>query len=208
VIAFRLVRIRRYCSSAPGLWMTSDRRRCWRLKAPRTASFPVRHIWLPQRTKGKRRKRPRWGLAQLMRPAKAASDVSFVCLPLCYPPNVSCNGLRGSLTRWCHANLRVNQDASKSLHRHARMSSSRTMHFSKENRGKSAAGGGSDTPAAPHGGGRRRTFAASMFCLAQTCGPLTMLRLLVASPTWDVETRLTGWPRKTRTRESACEPCI
>jgi hypothetical protein len=61
-----------------------------------------------------------------MRPAKAASDVSFVCLPLCYPPNVSCNGLRGFLTRWCHANLRVNQVASKSLHRHARMSSSQT----------------------------------------------------------------------------------
>jgi hypothetical protein len=44
-------------------------------------------FWVPQRMKGKRRKRPRWGLAQLMRPAKAASDVSFVCLPLCYPPN-------------------------------------------------------------------------------------------------------------------------
>ena len=29
--------------------MTSDRRRCWRLKAPRTANFPVRHIWVPQR---------------------------------------------------------------------------------------------------------------------------------------------------------------
>jgi hypothetical protein len=56
-------------------------------KAPRTANPPVRHIWVPQRMKGKRRKRPRWGLAQLMRPAKAASDVSFVCLPLCYPPN-------------------------------------------------------------------------------------------------------------------------
>jgi hypothetical protein len=56
-------------------------------KAPRTANPPVRHIWVPQRMKGKRRKQPRWGLAQLMRPAKAASDVSFVCLPLCYPPN-------------------------------------------------------------------------------------------------------------------------
>jgi hypothetical protein len=83
VIAFGLERIRRDCSSASGPSMTSDRRRCWRLKASRTASSPV----MPQRMKGKRRKRPRWGLAQLMRPAKAASDVSFVCLPLCYPPN-------------------------------------------------------------------------------------------------------------------------
>ena len=95
-------------------------------KSAANSKLPVRHIWVPQRMKGKRRKRPRWGLAQLMRPANAASDVSFVCLPLCYPPNVSCNGLRDSLTRWCHANLRVNQDASKSLHRHARMSSSQT----------------------------------------------------------------------------------
>ena len=52
------------------------------------------------------------------------------------------------------------------------------------------------TPAAPHGGGRRRTFAASMFCLAQTCGPLTMLRWFCKRDV-DVETRLTGWPRKT-----------
>jgi hypothetical protein len=86
----------------------------------------LRKIVREFRAKGKRRKRLRWGLAQLMRPAKAASDVSFVCLPLCYPPNVSCNGLRGFLTRWCHANLRVNEVALKSLHRYARMSSSRT----------------------------------------------------------------------------------
>ena len=200
MLAFGLERIRRDCSSAPGPSTTSDRRRCWAKSA-----VPVKaHLGAP----ANERQAPEAAEVGSCPTAKAASDVSFVYLPLCYPPHVSCNGLRGSLTRWCHANLRVNQDASKSLHRHARMSSSRTMHLSKQNRGKSAAGGGGVTPAAPHGGGRRRTFAASMFCLAQTCGPLTMLRWLVASPTWDVETRLTGWPRKTRTRESACEPCI
>ena len=45
---------------------------------------------------------PNWGLAQLMRPAKAAPAVPFAKLPLCQRPNVCISNRRGILARWYH----------------------------------------------------------------------------------------------------------
>jgi hypothetical protein len=45
-----------------------------------------------------------WGLAQLMRPAKAAPAVPFANLPLCQHPNVRVSNHRGILARWYHTN--------------------------------------------------------------------------------------------------------
>jgi hypothetical protein len=54
--------------------------------------------------KDARRERPNWGLALLMRPAKAAPGVPFVNSPLCQRPLPI---VAAFLTRWCHTNLRV-----------------------------------------------------------------------------------------------------
>src|SRR5271165_5469736 len=53
-----------------------------------------------------RRERPNWGLAQLMRPTRAAPDVLFVLKPLCWRPNACDSNHCGTLTRWDHVNLR------------------------------------------------------------------------------------------------------
>ena len=45
--------------------------------------------------KDARRERPNWGLALLMRPAKAAPGVPFVNSPLCQRPNVCVTNCRG-----------------------------------------------------------------------------------------------------------------
>jgi hypothetical protein len=45
-----------------------------------------------------------WGLALLMRPARAASTAPFVNLPLCQRPNICVCNNRGVLARWYHAN--------------------------------------------------------------------------------------------------------
>src|SRR4029077_11122163 len=46
--------------------------------------------------------RPNWGLAQLMRPAKAAAAVPLANLPLCQRPNACASNHRGFLARWQH----------------------------------------------------------------------------------------------------------
>ena len=54
-----------------------------------------------------------WGLALLLRPARAAPGAPFVCLPLCRSPNVCCNNPSGHLTRWSHVNLRAGRETTK-----------------------------------------------------------------------------------------------
>jgi hypothetical protein len=54
-----------------------------------------------------RRERPNWGLASLMRPAKAAPGVPFANLPLCQRPNVCDSNRGGILARWFHIFLRA-----------------------------------------------------------------------------------------------------
>ena len=53
------------------------------------------HRNTPHEGKGARRERPNWGLALLMRPAKAAPAVPFANLPLCQRPNVCVSNHRG-----------------------------------------------------------------------------------------------------------------
>ena len=67
---------------------------------------PIRYpclAWAKRSSKTMRvGRRPNWGLALLMRPAKAAPGVPFVNSPLCQRPNVCVSNLCGILARWFH----------------------------------------------------------------------------------------------------------
>jgi len=65
----------------------------WQLKLRCSRCWRPRHVEKPTI----------WGLALLMRPARVALGVPFVCSPLCCCPNVCGNNRHGPLAWWEHA---------------------------------------------------------------------------------------------------------
>jgi hypothetical protein len=66
-------------------------------KVPKFRALAIRKIKIGKVRDGER---PNWGLAQLMRPAKAAAAVPLANLPLCQRPNACASNHRGFLARW------------------------------------------------------------------------------------------------------------